>query len=115
MMKAPDKEIDMQTTITSPHFSLTEALEEAVHQRFSRLKNHAVQGNRVHVILDKSSPGRHKVRASVQGLSKPISATASHEDMYAAIEKVVGLIDRQWRKRKTAALSRRHTASLRRR
>lgn len=103
----------MQATITSPHFPLTESLDHAVRQKISRLEGHAMHGNRIHVILDKGGPGRHKVRASVQGLSKPISVTASHQDMYAAIDKVVDLLDRQWRKRKTAHLSRRHSATLR--
>ncbi len=103
----------MQATIASPHFPLTDALTDAVRQRVSRLEGHAIHGNRVHVVLDKGGPGRHKVRASVQGLAKPISATASHTDMYVAIDKVIDLIDRQWRKRKTAHLARRHGASLR--
>lgn len=103
----------MQATITSPHFPLTESLDSAVRQKISRLESHALHGNRIHVILDKGGPGRHKVRASVQGLSRPISVTASHPDMYVAIDKVVDLLDRQWRKRKTAHLARRHSSSLR--
>ena len=103
----------MQATIASPHFPLTEALDTAVRQKVSRLENHAIEGNRVHVVLDKGGPGRHKVHATVQGLSHPLSATASHVDMYAAIDKVIDLLDRQWRKRKTAHLSRRHNGSLR--
>lgn len=97
----------MKASIASPHFELTPALEQAVHERTERLNAHSVSGNRLSVVLDKGGPGRHKVRAAVEGLARPIVATASHTDMYAAIDKAVSLIDRQWRKRKTAMLARR--------
>ena len=97
----------MKADISSPHFPLTPSLEQAVHERTARLNGHAVDGNRLSVILDKGGPGRHKVRAAVCGLAHPIVATASHTDMYSAIDKAVSLIDRQWRKRKTARLARR--------
>lgn len=98
----------MKADIASPHFPLTPSLEQAVQERASRLDRHAVEGSRLFVVLEKGGPGRHKVRASVQGLARPIVATASHQDMYVAIDKVVVLIDRQWRKRKTARLARRN-------
>ena len=97
----------MKADIASPHFPLTPSIEQAVQERTSRLNSHAVDGNRLSVVLDRGGPGRHKVRAAVRGLAQPIVATASHRDMYAAIDKVVDLIDRQWRKRKTARLARR--------
>lgn len=97
----------MRADISSPHFPLTPSLEQAVHERTSRLNHHAVDGSRLSVILDRGGPGRHKVRAAVRGLAHPIVATASHTDMYVAIDKAVSLIDRQWRKRKTARLARR--------
>lgn len=98
----------MKANIASPHFPLTPALEKAVQQSAAKLDGHAIEGSRLSVVLDKGGPGRHKVRAAIQGLARPIVATASHKDMYAAIDKVIALIDRQWRKRKTAHLARRN-------
>jgi ribosomal subunit interface protein len=99
----------MQASIASPRFPLTQALTDAVNTGAAKLSHHAVATDaaRLHVVLDRGDTGRHKVSASIQGLSHPITARASHEDMYVAIEKAFSLIDRQWRKRKTAHLSRR--------
>ena len=98
----------IKAQISSPHFPLTEALVQAVNEKVSRLNDHGVEGHIVNVVLDKGGPGRHKVKAHIQGASSSISATVSDKDMYSAIDRVVSLLSRQWRKRKTAHLSRRN-------
>src|SRR5690606_13195578 len=56
--------------------------------------------------------GKHIVDAKVTGLGKTLVAKAQHKDMYAAINEASRLLDRQWRKNKTAKLSSRRKGSL---
>lgn len=94
----------MSIHVSTQHTTLSDALSAAVHDKFSRLDVHTGLSPRVHVVLHVDG-GRFKVDAQVRGLGRPLFATAEHEDMYAAINDVAHLIDRQWRKRKTARLA----------
>ena len=108
----------MQILLSAPHMDITPALDESVKKRLARLTTHVGRAGlqesaQAHVILDTGfdHAGTHQVRLELTGtgLDAPLQATARHADMYAAIEHVVDLVDRQWRKRKTARLSsRRH-------
>ena len=114
----------MNLTISTHHTELTEGLEMAVRDKFSRFQMHAegatnTQDNKkageainVHVVLRVDS-GQHVVEATVNGLgTKPLVARTEQKDMYAAINEASRVIDRQWRKQKTASLAGRRKASI---
>lgn len=94
----------MQITISAPHLELTPALTDTVHDKLQRLSKHASRQLSVHVALSVDK-GRHKADMTVHGEGAPFVASAVGKDMYASINKATLLIDRQWRKRKTARLA----------
>lgn len=102
----------MEFNISAQHTELTPSLEEAVKEKFTRFQDHADKPLQTHVVLRIDS-GQHVVDAKVTGLGKTLVASATHKDMYAAINEVSHLLDRQWRKQKTARLSQRRKGNLR--
>ena len=115
----------MNLTISTHHTELTEGLEAAVRDKFSRFQMHAEgaanaqeakktggDAINVHVVLRVDS-GQHVVEATVNGLgTKPLVARTEQKDMYAAINEASRVIDRQWRKQKTASLASRRKDSI---
>lgn len=101
----------MDITISTQHTNLTPALEEAVREKFQRLQEHNEKSLQVHVVLRVDS-GDHICEAVVTGLGmgKPLVSNCKHKDMYAAINEASHVIDRQWRKIKTAELAKRQRA-----
>lgn len=104
----------MEFNISAQHTTLTPALEQYVREKFTRLQDHVDRPVQAHVILRVDS-GRHEVEAVITGLGKSsLVAKCNHKDMYAAINDASHTIDRQWRKQKTAELSKRGHETIRR-
>lgn len=94
----------MHLDISAQHLDLTPALSEAVKEKFHRLSTHSQKPLRAHVVLSVEA-GVHRVNATVRGLGgKPLVASSQGPDMYAAINELAHILDRQWRKRKTKEL-----------
>ena len=100
----------MHIELSAPQSSITTALADAVRAKFERLTQHTNKTLRAHVVLH-THADRHRVEAQVRGAGKPLVASAEHEDMYAAINEVAHILDRQWRKRKTRRLQSQHSRS----
>lgn len=93
----------MQLDLACQHTTLTPSLRQAVKEKFQRLSHHIDRPLRAHVVLTVDS-GRHKVEATLHGAGDPVHAHANDRDMYAALDKLVDLLDRRWRKLKTHRL-----------
>ena len=103
----------MDFNISAQHTELTPALEDAVRDKFSRFGEHVGAGHSVHAhVILRIDNGRHVVEATVTGLGVPLAARSAKDDMYTAINEASRLIDRQWRKAKTAQLALRREGSI---
>ena len=94
----------MHLDLACKHTSLTPGLRQAVETRFDRLSGHIDKPVRAHVILAIEDGGQHRAEAILHGTGTPVHAKAVNTDMYAALDKLVSLLDRRWRKRKTNRL-----------
>lgn len=93
----------MHLDVTCQHTTLTPALRQAVEEKFQRLSSHINKPSHAHVVLVVDGPV-HRAEATVSGVGKPVHAQAKHENMYAAVDKLVSLLDRRWRKVKTSRM-----------
>ena len=93
----------MHLDLACQHTTLTPALREAVESKMAKLQGHTPQPLRLHVVLIVENETQ-RVEAELHGVGPPIHATASAINMYAALDKVVAILDRRLRKVKTQKL-----------
>lgn len=93
----------MHLDLACQHTTLTPALRQAVEEKFQRLSDHIDKPVRAHVVLAVDGP-LHRAEATLHGTGEPVYAHANHKDMYSALDKLVSLLDRRWRKVKTNKL-----------
>lgn len=91
----------MNIDLTGHHVELTDALRDYVKEKMTRLERHFDQVIKTHVILQVEKK-RHIAEATVQvpGSNGAVHANSEHDDMYAAIDKLVDKLDRQVLKHK---------------
>lgn len=95
----------MQINISGHHVDLTDALNDYVHEKLSKLERHSDGVQNVHVILTVEKLDQ-KAEATVRIKGGEIFAEAHSEDMYAAIDGLTDKLDRQLLKHKEKNLSR---------
>jgi len=84
----------MQINVTGHHVEVTDALKNYVDSKFQRLERHFDQVINVHVVLSVEKL-RQKAEASIHVNGAKVFADEVHEDMYAAIDRLVDKLDRQ--------------------
>lgn len=84
----------MQINLTGHHVEVTDSLHEYVHSKFSKLERHFEHINNVHVVLNVEKL-QQIAEATLHLNGGEVFATSSHEDMYAAIDSMIGKLDRQ--------------------
>ncbi|MEO8224263.1 MAG: ribosome-associated translation inhibitor RaiA [Gammaproteobacteria bacterium] len=89
----------MQLNITGHHVDITPSMREYVESKLSRLERHFDHVTVVHCILTVDKL-RHCSEATVNLAGGQVFAEATEENMYAAIDSMVGKLDRQVRKHK---------------
>ena len=89
----------MRINITGHHMDVTQALKDYIDSKFSRLERHFDNMTRIHVILTVEKE-RHKAEAEIHINRGNVYADTEHEDMYAAIDRLVDKLDRQLKKHK---------------
>ena len=94
----------MHLDVACQHTTLTPALKSAVEEKFAKLQHHMDKPLRADVVL--SIDGPHQIaEATLHGIGKPVHAkVAVRDNMYVAIDKLAGVLDRQWRKLKTSRM-----------
>lgn len=84
----------MNLNISGHHMNLTDALRDYVHTKMERIErhfDHVIDGN---IVLEVEKQ-RHTAEATLQLRGTTLHATATKEDMYAAIDNMVDKLDRQ--------------------
>ncbi len=96
----------MQVNVTGRHVEVTDAMKQHVEDKISKLKRHFDHVTDIHVILTVEKL-EQKAEATVQISGATLFADDVQEDMYAAIDNMVGKLDRQIIKHKEKVQSHR--------
>jgi putative sigma-54 modulation protein len=89
----------MQLNITGHHVEITEALREFVTTKFAKLEQYFDRINQVYVVLSVEKV-KQIAEATVHVNGGELHASSEQEDMYAAIDILVGKLARQLNKHK---------------
>lgn len=89
----------MQLTISGHHLDLTDALNDYVTTKLSKLGKHHDRITNTHVILSVDKL-QQKAEATLHVSGADLFAEAASEDMYAAIDGLASKLDRQLIKHK---------------
>tara|TARA_Y100001934_G_C11793875_1_gene513922 strand:+ start:169 stop:462 length:294 start_codon:yes stop_codon:yes gene_type:complete len=84
----------MQLNLTGRHVEITDSLRDYVTNKFAKLERHFDHINNVHVILDVEKLVQ-KAEATLHVNGGELFASTEHQDMYAAIDKLIDKLDRQ--------------------
>ena len=84
----------MQVTISSQHVAITNILREYARGKLTRIDRCFGPVMRSHVVL-RVKRNRHQVEATVHTKGTQWHSTADDKDMYVAIDRVVGKLNRQ--------------------
>jgi putative sigma-54 modulation protein len=84
----------MNVTVTGQHMEVTPAIRQYVVDKFERISRHFDHVIDVAVVLNVEKLRKH-VEANVHVQGKDLFAETTHEDMYAAIDALVDILDRQ--------------------
>jgi len=91
----------MQLAISGQHLTLTPALRAHVTSRFEKLERHIPKAERATVVLH-CDRHRNWAEATIPMRGRVFHATATANDLYAAIDRLVRKLDRRalnWRKK----------------
>ena len=89
----------MNINITGHHVDVTSSLRNYVENKMEKLERHFEHVKKIHVILTMEKD-LGKAEATIHVNRGDIYADAKHEDMYAAIDSLIGKLDRQIKKHK---------------
>ncbi|WP_182406067.1 ribosome hibernation-promoting factor, HPF/YfiA family [Psychrobacter sp. GP33] len=98
----------MNVTIRGHHITVTEAMNNAVHDKLTKIERHFDQIQSVQVILSLDNSGAsdggkktHKAEAIMRVSGQEMFVQALEDDMYKAINEMADKLDRQVSKYKT--------------
>jgi len=103
----------MQISISGHHLEITESLHNHVSEKVEKIARHFDHVTNTHVVLQVEKK-RHMAEATINTKGAMIHASSTCDDMYAAIDSMVGKLDRQVIKHKEKITDHhRNDASLR--
>lgn len=98
----------MNVSISGHHVTVTEAMNNAVHDKLNKIERHFDQIQSIQVILSLDNSGAsdggkktHKAEAIMRVSGQEMFVQALEDDMYKAINEMADKLDRQVRKYKT--------------
>lgn len=84
----------MQISVTGQHLDITDSLRDYVTSKMEKLERHFDKMTNVHVILSVEKQ-RMQAEATIHINGANLFANDENEDMYAAIDALIGKLDRQ--------------------
>src|SRR5471030_3083917 len=87
----------MTVNITSKQMDITPAIREHVEDRLKKLEKWQTQLIKPHIVLSKEPQG-FVADATITTASGPLVASATHDDMYAAVNDLIAKLERQLNK-----------------
>jgi putative sigma-54 modulation protein len=99
----------MNLSVTGQHFEVTPAIRQYLDDKFGRVSRHFDHVIDISVVL-KVEKQRQHVEANIHVQGKDLFAETTHEDMYAAIDELIDMLDRQVLKHKEKLKDHRQTS-----
>ncbi len=84
----------MQISISGHHLDITESLHNHVSEKVEKISRHFDHVTNTSVVLQVEKK-RHVAEATINAKGAMIHASSTCDDMYAAIDSMVGKLDRQ--------------------
>jgi len=107
----------MNLTISGHHLEVTPSLRSYVTTKLDRIKRHFDQVMDVKVLLtvekQKEKEGRQKAECNIHVKGTDMFAECSHADLYAAVDELVDILDRQVVRHKDRLQDHQHEAPKR--
>jgi putative sigma-54 modulation protein len=107
----------MNLTISGHHLEVTPALRGYVIQKLDRITRHFDQVVDVRVLLSvekqKEKEGRQRAECNIHVKGSDLFAECAHEDLYAAVDELVDILDRQVVRHKTRLQDHHHVSAKR--
>ena len=107
----------MNLTISGHHLEVTPALRGYVTQKLDRITRHFDQVVDVRVLLSvekqKEKEGRQRAECNIHVKGSDLFAECAHEDLYAAVDELVDILDRQVVRHKTRLQDHHHVSPKR--
>jgi len=97
----------MKIELAGHHVEITEALQEAVHNKFKKIKTHYPDIDTLSVILTVERK-EQKLEVNTSYMGSPVSACATNDDLYTAIANGAKKLDSALAHRKGSLNSRRN-------
>ena len=101
----------MNVTVTGQHLEVTPAIRQYVVEKFDRIGRHFDEVIDIAVVLNVEKLRQH-IEANVHVHGRDLFAETTHEDMYAAIDTLADILDRQVIRHKEKRSDHRHSAAL---
>ena len=89
----------MEIEITGHHLEITAALRDFINKKFEKLMSHFDHIIKVHVVLDVEKL-RQIAKATMSVRGNELHASAEAEDLYAAVDLLMGKLHRQLQEHK---------------
>lgn len=90
----------MKFIVIGKNLEVTDALKEKVIKKMSKLEKFFAQGTEVHITMSVVK-NKQIVEVTIPFHGVVLRAEASSDDMYASIDKVIDILERQVRRNKT--------------
>jgi len=107
----------MNLTISGHHLEVTPSLRSYVTTKLDRIKRHFDQVVDVKVLLtvekQKEKEGRQRAECNIHVKGTDMFAECSHADLYAAVDELVDILDRQVVRHKDRLQNHQHQAPKR--
>lgn len=101
----------MKVTITGQHMEVTPAIRDHVEEKVGRIKRHFDHALEINVVLTVEKL-KHNAEANVHVNGKDFFVHTAQDDMYAAIDELAHMLDRQIIKHKERQSEGRHGQPL---
>ena len=101
----------MQISVSGHHIEITESLHNHVSEKVEKIVRHFDHVSNTDVVLGVEKK-RHMAEATINAKGATIHASSTCDDMYAAIDSMVGKLDRQVIKHKEKLTDHRGDVSL---
>lgn len=99
----------MNLNVTGQHFEVTSAIRQYIVEKMGRIARHFDHVIDINVVL-KVEKQRQHIEANIHVQGKDLFAEATQEDMYAAIDELIDMLDRQVIKHKERLTDHRQTS-----
>jgi putative sigma-54 modulation protein len=105
------EELIMRYIISGRNIDVTEGMKNAIYEKIGKLERYFTPSTEIHVTFSVEKKNRQRVEVTIPVKGTIVRAEEVDEDMYAAIDKVEDIIERQLRRYKTKLIDKTQSAT----